>query len=92
MIKSWSEMYKLDISKFVKQRDKADYLPWASCLKLLYETKGNEYNLNIPRYVDTVEEEELIDIDEVKQNIANIEAELVEVQAQMKKYMEELGL
>ena len=34
-LKSWSDMYKLDISKYVKQRDKADYLPWASCLKLL---------------------------------------------------------
>lgn len=36
-IKSWNEMRSLDISKSVKQRDKADYLPWASCLKLLYE-------------------------------------------------------
>lgn len=33
-----------------------------------------------------------MDIDEVQQNIANIEAELAQVQAQMKKYMEELGL
>ena len=56
------------------------------------EIKENDYNLNIPRYVDTFEEEELVDIDEVKQNIANIEAELSEVQAQMKKYLEELGL
>lgn len=37
MLKSWKEMRQLDISKYVKQRDKADYLPWASCLKLLYE-------------------------------------------------------
>ena len=36
-IKSWNEMRSLDISKYVKQRDKADYLPWASCLKLLYD-------------------------------------------------------
>lgn len=36
-IKSWNEMRKLDISNYVKKRDKADYLPWASCLKLLYE-------------------------------------------------------
>ena len=37
MLKSWNEMAKIDISKYVEQRDKADYLPWAVCLKLLYE-------------------------------------------------------
>lgn len=58
----------------------------------LDEIKENDFNLNIPRYVDTFEEEELIDIDEVKRNIANIEAELQELQAQMDKYLEELGL
>ena len=66
--------------------------PKFSHVATLEEIAENDYNLNIPRYVDTFEEEELIDIDEVKQNIANIEAELAEVQAQMKKYMEELGL
>ena len=56
------------------------------------EIRENEFNLNIPRYVDTFEEEEMVDIDEVQRNISNIEAELAEVQAQMKKYLEELGL
>ena len=42
--------------------------------------------------MDTFEEEELVDIDEVQRNIANIEAELAQVQAQMKQYLEELGL
>lgn len=56
------------------------------------EIRKNEYNLNIPRYVDTFEEEEPIDIDTVKRNIAEIEAELSEVRAQMDKYMEELGI
>ena len=37
MLKSWKEMCDLDISKYVKKRDKADYLPWSSCLRLLYE-------------------------------------------------------
>ena len=55
------------------------------------EIKENDFNLNIPRYVDTFEEEELVDIDEVQRNIADIEAELGQVQAQMKKYMDELG-
>ena len=56
------------------------------------EIKENDFNLNIPRYVDTFEEEELVDIDEVQRNIASIEAELEQVQAQMKKYMEELEI
>ena len=41
-IKSWNEMRSLDISKYVKKRDGADYLPWADCLKLLYENGANE--------------------------------------------------
>lgn len=56
------------------------------------EIQGNEFNLNIPRYVDTFEEEELINIDEVQNNISRIKAELVEVEAQMAKYLKELGL
>ncbi len=42
--------------------------------------------------MDTFEEKELVDIDVVQQNIANIEAELAEMQAQMEKYLEEMGL
>ena len=56
------------------------------------EIKENDFNLNIPRYVDTFEEEEIVDIAEVQRNIANIEVELAQVQAQIKKYLEELGL
>lgn len=43
-------------------------------------------------YVDTFEEEEIVDVAEVQQNIASIKVELAQVQAQMKKYLEELGL
>ncbi len=56
------------------------------------EIKENGFNLNIPRYVNTFEEEEPIDIDEVRNNITNIENELKEVQAQMNEYLKELGL
>ena len=58
----------------------------------LKEIEGNEYNLNIPRYVDTFEEEALVDIDEVQKNIKDIEKELAGVQKEMAKYMKELGL
>ena len=48
--------------------------------------------MNIPRYMDTFEEEEIVDIAEVQRNIASIKVELAQVQAQMKTYLEELGL
>ena len=63
-----------------------------SYVATLDEIKENDYNLNIPRYVDTFEEEALVDIDDVKANIKNIEDELLKVQKQMAKYMKELGL
>ena len=63
-----------------------------SYVATLDEIKENDYNLNIPRYVDTFEEEALVDIDDVKTNIKNIEEELSKVQKQMAKYMKELGL
>lgn len=56
------------------------------------EIKENDYNLNIPRYVDTFEKEEIVDMDAVAKNISNIKAELEEVEKQMAKYLEELGL
>jgi len=52
----------------------------------------NEFTPNIPWYVDTFEEKELVDIDVVQQNIANIEAELAEAQVKMAEHLRELGL
>jgi len=63
-----------------------------SALATLADIQAADYNLNIPRYVDTFEEEEEVDIPAVQKEIEEIEAELVQVQAEMKKYLEELGL
>lgn len=54
------------------------------------EIKENDYNLNIPRYVDTFEPEPDIDIDEVKQNIADLDAEIAKVQAEFDSMATEL--
>lgn len=56
------------------------------------EIKENEYNLNIPRYVDTFEEEEVIDIAAVQKDIEKIEDELTKVRAEMAACLKELGL
>jgi type I restriction enzyme M protein len=55
------------------------------------EVVENDYNLNIPRYVDTFEEEEPIDIATTQQEIATIKTEMVAVEEQMKAYLNELG-
>lgn len=54
------------------------------------EIEENDFNLNIPRYVDTFEEEEPVDIKAVQQDIKQLESELEEVQAEMKQYLEKL--
>ncbi len=54
------------------------------------ELQENDYNLNIPRYVDTFEEEAEIDIAAVQQEIDTLENELKEVQKEMKKYLGQL--
>ena len=58
----------------------------------LDEIKDNGYNLNIPRYVDTFEEEEIIDIDAVNAEIADLKEQIAAVEAEMDKYLKELGL
>ena len=61
-------------------------------LATLAEITENDFNLNIPRYVDTFEEEAEIDIAAVEKEIEQLEVELVEVRAKMKRYLKELGV
>lgn len=60
-------------------------------LASLDEIKENDYNLNIPRYVDTFEEEAEIDLMAVRAEREALKAELTELEAQMTKYLVELG-
>lgn len=56
------------------------------------EIIANDYNLNIPRYVDTSEEEEELNIDDVRAEIADIEKEESETLKAINAMMAELGL
>ena len=58
----------------------------------LEEIKENSYNLNIPRYVDTFEEEEPIDIDHVKSKLIDIDKEIEEIDQELEVYLKELGI
>lgn len=56
------------------------------------EVKENGFNLNIPRYVDTFEEEAPVDLKQVQREIDGIERELVGVRKEIAKYLKELRL
>jgi len=81
-----------DIDKIVKTYHKRTVIDKYSYEAKYKEIVENDFNLNIPRYVDTFEEEEEVDIASVKAEIAGIETELADVQAQMAKYLAELGV
>ncbi|MBN8491239.1 MAG: type I restriction-modification system subunit M [Burkholderiales bacterium] len=55
------------------------------------EIAENDFNLNIPRYVDTFEEEAEIDLMAVRREREQLKAELARLEAQMDAYLKELG-
>jgi type I restriction enzyme M protein len=55
------------------------------------EIVGNEWNLNIPRYVDTFEEEVEIDLVAVRAERLRLKEELAELERKMDGYLTELG-
>jgi type I restriction enzyme M protein len=54
------------------------------------EIHENDFNLNIPRYVDTFEEEAEVDIAVVQAEIDKLEDELVKVQSEIEVYLKQL--
>jgi type I restriction enzyme M protein len=56
------------------------------------EIAENDFNLNIPRYVDTFEAEKEVDLKAVQKEIETLEGQLAGVRKQMAGYLKELGL
>jgi len=58
----------------------------------LEEIKENEFNLNIARYVDTSEEEQAIDLDEVNKQLEQDKQEIAELEAKINAQLRILGI
>ena len=58
----------------------------------LSEIEENDFNLNIPRYVDTFEEEEPINLDAICDELEKISIEMENIDNEIKKYCDELGI
>ena len=63
-----------------------------SSVVTLKEIEENEYNLNIPRYVDTFEEEEDVDLEEVSGEIQSLEKDLSETSQTIQSFCKELNI
>jgi len=83
---------KVEVRKIVDCYRKRETIEKYACVATRDEIRENDHNLNIPRYVDTFEEEEEVDIAEVQKRIDTLETELAEVRAEMAKCLKELGL
>ncbi|MFH1428365.1 MAG: type I restriction-modification system subunit M [Candidatus Margulisiibacteriota bacterium] len=90
--KNQNRLRASDLAKIMAQYEKYESADKYAYRATLEEIKENEYNLNIPRYVDTFEEEEEIDIPAVQKGIEALEKELKDVQAEMRGYLKELEL
>jgi type I restriction enzyme M protein len=63
-----------------------------SHLATLQEIKENDYNLNIPRYVDTFEEEESVDLDAVSSELKTLEIDMKTTDESIAKFCDELAI
>ena len=86
---------------FLRDEDRekivSTYKQWEFVDKYAYvakreEIEENDFNLNIPRYVDTFEPEKLVDMKKVNREIRELRKALKEIEGKMDMYLEELGL
>lgn len=80
-----------DIEKIVKAFDGFEDMEKYAKVVTIEELKKNEYNLNISRYVDVSEKEELIEIEEVIQKLDELEEERKAIDEKLNGFLAELG-
>ncbi len=91
-IKSQNYLTDENIDKIINTFKERSTLDKYSYLATLDEIKENDYNLNIPRYVDTFEEEEPVDLAEVAKTLKALEQKMKETDEIIKGFCDELGI
>ena len=89
--KNQNRLRDQDIEKIVKTYQRFETETKYAYRATFDEIKENDFNLNIPRYVDTFEEEEEVDILAVQKEIEQLETELAVTRQEMAGYLKELG-
>ena len=81
-----------DITRITDAVEKREFIDKFAYVAKMDEIRENDYNLNIPRYVDTFEEEEPVDLDKVAEQLKALEHEMVETDKTIAGFCEELGI
>lgn len=89
-VKSQNKLRQEDVEKIVNTVINREEIEKYSYLATLDEIKENDYNLNIPRYVDTFEEEEPVDMVAVANELIEVEAELTKHTSELMAMLENL--
>jgi len=80
------------VEKLLETYAKRETVDKYSYVAKLEEVVENDYNLNIPRYVDTFEEEEEIDIEAVAKELVSLEDDMKKVDKEIAGFCKELGI
>jgi len=90
--KSQNYLRDTDVDKIIKTYKDREEQDKFSHLATMEEIVENDYNLNIPRYVDTFEEEDPVNLSEVAKEIKVLDEDLLDIDDEIKRYCEELGI
>jgi type I restriction enzyme M protein len=91
-VKTQNVLRKEDIDKIINTYESRKPDNKYSHVALLSEVIENDYNLNIPRYVDTFEEEVPVDLAEVAKELKDLNAEITTTDSTIKDFCDELGI
>ena len=76
------------VNTYIERKDVEKYAHVAPMDEII----ENDYNLNIPRYVDTSEKEPEIDLNEVFGKLENTDNDIKEATENLNEFMRQLGL
>jgi type I restriction enzyme M protein len=91
-VKTQNMLRKADIDKIVSTYRERTTEDKYSYVARLDEVRENDYNLNIPRYVDTFEEEAPVDLAEVSGELKALEKDMQQTDATIADYCKQLGI
>ena len=81
-----------NINKIIRTYHNRVDIPKYAHLASIEEIRNNDYNLNIPRYVDTFVEEEEYDIKEVRKMIKQDKEEIAKLETKLEEHLKLLGI